>query len=77
MVLEILWTQLAEEKLYDIFQYYKYKAGIKIAKKIIAKIVDQTLILEQNSKTGQIEELLVNRKYEFRYLVFGNYKIIY
>jgi len=77
MALEILWTQLAEEKLYDIFQYYKYKAGIKIAKKIITKIVDQTLILKQNSKAGQIEELLVNRKYEFRYLVSGNYKIIY
>jgi toxin ParE1/3/4 len=77
MALEIFWTQLAEEKLHDIFQYYKYKAGVKIAKKIITEIVDRTLILEQNSKAGQIEELLVNRKYEFRYLISGNYKIIY
>lgn len=77
MVLEIFWTQLAEEKLHDIFQYYKYKAGIKIAKKIITEIIDKNLILERNNKAGQIEELLINRKYEFRYLVSGNYKIIY
>lgn len=77
MGLEIFWTQFAEDKLYDIFQYYKFKAGIKIAKKIINEIVDKTLILEQNNKAGQIEELLIERKQEFRYLVSGNYKIIY
>ncbi|MFC0426955.1 type II toxin-antitoxin system RelE/ParE family toxin [Chryseobacterium scophthalmum] len=77
MGLEIFWTQFAEDKLYDIFQYYKFKAGIKIAKKIINEIVDKTLILEQNNKAGQIEELLIERKQDFRYLVSGNYKIIY
>ncbi|SEW48182.1 Plasmid stabilization system protein ParE [Chryseobacterium wanjuense] len=77
MGLEILWSQFAEDKLYDIFHYYKFKAGIKIAKKIVNEIVDKTLILEQNSQAGQIEELLIERKQEFRYLVSGNYKIIY
>lgn len=77
MGLEIFWSQLAEDKLYDIFQYYKFKAGIKVAKKIINEIVDTTLILENNSKAGQIEELLLERQQEFRYLVSGNYKIIY
>jgi plasmid stabilization system protein ParE len=77
MGLEILWSQFAEDKLYDIFHYYKFKAGIKIAKKIVNEIVDKTLILEQNSHAGQIEELLIERKQEFRYLVSGNYKIIY
>jgi toxin ParE1/3/4 len=77
MGLEIFWSQFAEDKLQDIFQYYKFKAGVKIAKKIINQIVDKTLILEQNFKIGQIEELLTGRKQEFRYLVSGNYKIIY
>lgn len=77
MGLKIFWSQFAEDQLYDIFQYYKFKAGIKIAKKIINEIVDKTLILDENSKIGQIEELLVERKQEFRYLVSGNYKIIY
>ncbi|WP_312400074.1 type II toxin-antitoxin system RelE/ParE family toxin [Chryseobacterium sp.] len=77
MGLDIFWTQFAENKLYDIFQYYKFKAGAKTATKIINKIIDKTLILEENSKAGQIEELLSERKQEFRYLVSGNYKIIY
>ncbi|MEN4760093.1 type II toxin-antitoxin system RelE/ParE family toxin [Chryseobacterium sp. C39-AII1] len=77
MGLDIFWTQLAENKLYDIFQYYKFKAGAKTAKKIINKIIDKTLILEENSKAGQVEELLSERKHEFRYLVSSNYKIIY
>lgn len=77
MGLEIFWSQFAEDKLYDIFQYYKFKAGLKVAKKIINEIIDKTLILEHNSKAGQIEEFLVERKQEFRYLISGNYKIIY
>lgn len=77
MGLEIFWSQFAEDKLQDIFQYYKFKAGVKIANKIINQIVDKTLILEQNYKIGQLEELLKDRRQEFRYLVSGNYKIIY
>jgi len=77
MGLEIFWSQFAEDKLQDIFQYYKFKAGVKIAKKIINQIVDKTLILEQNYKIGQLEEFLTDRRQEFRYLVSGNYKIIY
>lgn len=77
MGLEIFWSQFAEDKLMDIFQYYKFKAGIKIAKKIVNEIVDKTLILDQNPKIGQIEDLLLERKQEFRYLISSNYKIIY
>jgi plasmid stabilization system protein ParE len=74
MGLEIFWSQFAEDQLQDIFQYYKFKAGVKIARKIINEIVDKTLILDQNSQIGQIEELLVQREHEFRYLVSNNYK---
>jgi toxin ParE1/3/4 len=77
MGLEIFWSQFAEDQLQDIFQYYKFKAGVKIAGKIINEIVDKTLILDHNSKIGQIEELLAERQHEFRYLVSNNYKIIY
>lgn len=35
------------------------------------------MILEQNYKIGQLEELLKDQRQEFRYLVSGNYKIIY
>ena len=43
MELKIFWSQLAEDQLIDIFQYYKFKAGVKIAKKIVNDIVDKTI----------------------------------
>lgn len=36
-----------------------------------------TLELKNQPEIGQIEELLIDRPQNFRYLVFKNYKIIY
>ncbi|WP_434979133.1 type II toxin-antitoxin system RelE/ParE family toxin [Daejeonia sp. YH14] len=77
MELEIFWTKFAEDKLQDIFYYYKSKAGSKVAKKITTEIVDKTIDLDKNPKIGPIEEFLIERPQEFRYLVSTNYKIIY
>src|SRR5690606_39081701 len=77
MELAIFWSQLAEDKLQDIFSYYKLKAGLKVARKIVNEIVNKTDNLENQPKIGAIEELLVERPQEFRYLVSANYKIIY
>ena len=77
MELEIFWSQFAEDKLQDIFDYYKENVGIKVARKIVDKIVDSTINLDKNPKMGTIEQLLRDRKEEFRYLVSTNYKIIY
>ncbi|MGQ1947823.1 type II toxin-antitoxin system RelE/ParE family toxin [Geofilum sp. OHC36d9] len=77
MDLRIFWTDTAKYQLEDIFDYYKSKVSIKTAKKIVGKIVDKTLTLKKNPTIGQKEELLTERKNEYRYLVEGNYKIIY
>ena len=77
MGLKIFWTQFAEDKLQDIFYYYKEKAGIKTARKIVNEITDKTINLDENPKIGQIEEFLQDKPQEFRYLVSTNYKIIY
>lgn len=77
MELDIFWSRLAEDKLQDIFIYYKIKAGIKTARKIVNEIVEKTINLENHPKIGVVEELLINRPQEFRYLVSTNYKIIY
>jgi len=77
MGLEIYWLQLAEDKLDSIYSYFKIKAGKQIALKLINGIVDTTIDLEKQPKIGQIELSLSNRKQEFRYLVFKNYKIVY
>jgi len=47
MELEVYWAQLAEDKLEDIYNYYKLKAGKHIAKKLINGIVDITIDLHK------------------------------
>ena len=73
----IYWTQFAEDKLEDIFIYYKFKAGINIAQNLVNGLIDATINLEHNPNIGQVEGLLSERIQEFRYLVFKNYKILY
>lgn len=77
MGLKIYWTEFSQKELEKIFKYYREKAGIRIAKKLIDGIYNETIILKKQPKIGQVEDLLENRKEEFRYLVFKNYKIIY
>ena len=77
MELEVYWLQLAEDKLDDIYSYYKLKAGKDISQKLINGIVDTTIDLENQPEIGQVELNLSNRKQEFRYLVFKNYKLVY
>ena len=55
MELEIFWSQLAEDKLKDIFDYYKVKAGLKIARKIVNQIIDKTIDLDQNPKLDKLK----------------------
>jgi plasmid stabilization system protein ParE len=77
MELEVYWTQFAEDKLTDIFEYYKFNAGIKVAQKLVNGIIDESLKLIKNPFIGQKEDLLIDRIQEYRYLFFKNYKIIY
>ena len=66
-----------KRELKNIFDYYKIKASPKIAQNLIIEIVEKTNALDFQSKIGQKEELLSDRKENFRYLVSKNYKIIY
>ncbi len=77
MGLKIVWTDLAIENLQNIFKYYKDEVNKETAQKIVIAIVDKTIYLETNPEIGQREELLKTRTKEFRYLVEGNYKVIY
>ncbi len=77
MELRVFWTDTALNQLKDIFFYYKVKANQKVAKEIVSKLVNRTIQLEKNPRSGQKEPLLADRKFEYRYLVEGNYKIIY
>lgn len=71
------WSEIAENQLKDIFDYYAIEAGSRTAKRLINKIIKRVDILLSYPQSGQKEELLLNRVLEYRYLIEGNYKIIY
>lgn len=77
MELEVYWLQLAENKLDDIYSYYRINAGKQTAQKLISRIINTTINLDKQPKIGQVEISLSERKQQFRYLVFRNYKIVY
>lgn len=77
MVFKIIWSDFAETQLDQIFEYYVEKANLRIAKNIIEKIILEPNRILLHPEITQIEELLLDREKEYRYLVCGNYKIIY
>ncbi len=77
MELKIFWTDFSKKQLRKIFSFYHENASLRVAQKLTIGIVEKTFILGTRPKVGQNEELLKERKQEFRYLVFKNYKIIY
>ncbi|MBK6550489.1 MAG: type II toxin-antitoxin system RelE/ParE family toxin [Flavobacteriales bacterium] len=77
MALNVFWTQFARDKLQDIHDHYAYKAGPRVAKKLISGIVDRTILLSDHPKAGPVENLLSSRPEAFRSLLFKNYKLIY
>ncbi len=77
MVLKVFWTNSAKIQLKNIYLYYKSNATDLVAKKLIKKIIDRTIQLETNPKSGRREPLLSKRNFEYRFLIIGNYKIIY
>jgi len=77
MKLKIIWSEFAETQLDEIYEYYEKKASPRIAKKLVRGIINEPKKLIKTPQIGQEEELLKQRKTEYRYLVFKNYKLIY
>lgn len=77
MDFKIIWSEFSETQLDEIYEYYERKASSGVATKIITGIVKESKKLIKANFIGQEEELLKERKIQYRYLVFNNYKIIY
>jgi len=77
IVFKILWTDFAINQLKDIFDYHLIKASPNIAQRHVQKIIDTTIILENNPKSGRKEDLLADRHQDFRFVIVKTYKIIY
>jgi plasmid stabilization system protein ParE len=73
----IIWTYFAILELKNIYLYYKLVASEAIAKKIKKSLLDSTKTLSKKPHIGQIEENLIELKQKHRYILNGNYKIIY
>jgi plasmid stabilization system protein ParE len=54
----ILCTDFAINQLKDIFDYHLIKASHTINQRLIKKIIDATIILENNPKAGRKEDFL-------------------
>ena len=69
IVFKILWSDFAINQLKDIFDYHLIKASSNIAQRLVQKIIDATIILENNPKSGRKEDLLKDRHQEFRFII--------
>ncbi len=60
MELKLFRTDFSQKELENIYQYHREKAGIRIAKKLVNGIYNETLKLQRQPEIGQAEELLIN-----------------
>lgn len=75
--MKVIWTDFATDSLYEIFKYYKEAASKNVAHRIISRIFSATRQLSKYQLMGQSEPNLLKVGEGHRYLVEGNYKIIY
>ena len=75
--MKIVWSDFASKTLQDIYLYHKEKAEKNIAQQVKSRIFSSTKQLIQYPNSGQLEETLAQLDEGHRYLVSGNYKIIY
>jgi plasmid stabilization system protein ParE len=75
--MEIEWSTFALNQLAFAYQYYFMNAGVVVAEKVTNEIFLSVEILINHPFAGQEEEILKSHGKHFRYLVTGNYKIIY
>jgi len=77
IILKIIWSEFAESQLKEIYEYYEREASPKVAKKLIRDIINEPKKLTKAPYIDQEEELLQQRKIQYRYLIFKSYKLIY
>ncbi len=75
--MKIIWSRFAITMLKEIYLYHKDAAGVNVAKKLKSKIFSSVKQLRKHPDSGQIEKSLEQLGEDHRYLVSGNYKILY
>jgi plasmid stabilization system protein ParE len=75
--MKILITDHAKSAMDDIVAYYSDLGYGKYGRKLRASVLRKALKLRRFPKMGAIEALLAELGLEHRYIVEGNFKIIY
>jgi plasmid stabilization system protein ParE len=75
--MKIFWTKSALNSLHNIYSYYKENVSEIVAQNIKNSILSGTRQLEKQPLSDSIEKLLLNLEEGHRYIIRGNYKIIY
>ncbi|MCM4161623.1 type II toxin-antitoxin system RelE/ParE family toxin [Antarcticibacterium flavum] len=75
--MRIIWTAFAIDTLKSIVEYHKEVANPKVAVKIRKEIFSSTGQLLKYPESGQTELLLKHLNENYRYILSGNYKVIY
>tara|TARA_R110002049_G_scaffold234399_1_gene407628 strand:- start:219 stop:527 length:309 start_codon:yes stop_codon:yes gene_type:complete len=73
----IIWSDFAKKMLKEIHNHYRIKASKIIADSIKNDIFSATKQLLNFPKSGTVEQTLKRLNQNHRYLINGNYKIIY
>lgn len=76
MGFEIIWSEFAENRLDEIFEYYNENASNRVARNLIQNLINEPNRLVNSPFIGQVEALIEKRE-TYRYLIYKSYKIIY
>ena len=58
MELNLFWTDFSQKELEKIYEYYREKAGVRVAKNLVNGIYNEVLKLKIQPRIGQEEEFL-------------------
>jgi toxin ParE1/3/4 len=73
---DIIWSDEALQDL-DLIHTFLSEKSLRAAQKIIFNIIDRAKQLDSFPVSGQKQETHVPASFQYRYIVEGNYKIIY
>lgn len=77
MAYSIIWSDFAEGELDKIYEYYCANAGVSVAIKVLNGILSEADHLLIDPFTYPLEEALLDREIQYRYFIYGSYKLIY
>lgn len=74
----VRWTDIAENRLRNVFDYYLDVAGYNVAAKIVSEIINSSDSLRMMPFMAPIEKNLTGRKFIYRSLIVNKmFKVVY